>query len=171
MGGLVTFVGRSLAARGVRITRPQASDMLIRRERRHGFKLLVDRLRHRSPRLLLRPSVATVTLFEFWMHHDDLAGPTGLAHDVPPHLYEDEVIPILVRYQAARLPVDVCLTVGACDGDHEWAFGPGAGPQVGVRGPAGDLVRWLAGRAPLTDLAMTGPASQVQAVRTFVGRI
>ena len=91
---VLTFVLRSLAVRGVSgstasraaysaVARPEAVEMVMRCERRHGFETLIDRLRRPSPRLLLRPQVAPVTLFEFWMHHDDLAGPNGLAHAVP----------------------------------------------------------------------------------------
>jgi uncharacterized protein (TIGR03083 family) len=145
-GGVVTFLGRSLAARGIPVVNPKGIEKLIHRERRHSFEALVDRLCHLSPRLLLRPSMAPVTLFEFWMHHDDLTEPNGLEHGVPPHLYE--VIPSLVHCQSRRLPADGCLILGTSDGSHEWKFGPKAGPQVTVRGPADDLVRWLGGRAP-----------------------
>jgi hypothetical protein len=83
---VLTFVLRSLAVRGVSgstasraaysaVARPEAVEMVMRCERRHGFETLIDRLHRPSPRLLPRPQVAPVTLFEFWMHHDDLAGP------------------------------------------------------------------------------------------------
>jgi uncharacterized protein (TIGR03083 family) len=82
--GVLTFVLRSLAVRGVSAVHAMPGvEMVMRRERGHGFETLIDRLRRPSPRLLLRPQVAPVTLFEFWLHHDDLAGPNGLVHAVP----------------------------------------------------------------------------------------
>ena len=93
--GVLTFVLRSLVVRGVTGRFPEAVEMVMRCERRHGFETLIDRLRRPSPRLLLRPQVAPVTLFEFWTHHDDLAGPNGLAHAVPATLAG--LIPVLLR--------------------------------------------------------------------------
>jgi uncharacterized protein (TIGR03085 family) len=168
-GGVVTFLGRSLATRGIPIADPKGIERLIRRERRHGFDALVDCLRCPLPCLLLRPRIAPLTLFEYWMHHDDLAGPNGLERDAPAHLYES--IPPLARYQSTRLPADVCVAIETSDGRHQWAFGPQDRARVDVCGSVADLVRWLAGRAPLTRLAMTGPDDRLRAVRAFTGRV
>lgn len=168
-GGVVVFLGRSLAIRGIQVDDPKGIEKLILRERRHGYGALVDRLRRQPPRLLLRPSIAAVTLFELWMHHDDLAGPNGLDHDVPAHLYE--VIPTLLRYQSRRLPAGVHLRVGTGAGGRQWSCGPKDGAQIGVRGSDGDLVRWLAGRAPVNRVIFDGPNHHLQAVRRFPGRL
>lgn len=168
-GGVVVFLARCLAVRGVVLTDPKGIERLIRRERRHGYGALLDRLRRPAPRLLMRHGIAAVTLFEVWMHHDDLAGPNGLSHDVPVHLHE--VIPTLVRYQARRLPAGVALAVSTDDGRHQWSFGSPTGARVTVTGADGDLVRWLAGRVPLTRIAVEGDEERLPAVRGFPGRI
>ena len=177
---VLTFVLRSLAVRGVSgstasraaysaVARPEAVEMVMRCERRHGFETLIDRLRRPSPRLLLRPQVAPVTLFEFWMHHDDLAGPNGLVHAVPATLAGG--IPFLLRYQVKQLPAGVRVTVRTSDGNHTWSVGPKSGPEVTLDGPAADLVRWLAGRRPLAEIRMAGPDAKVRALRAFAGRV
>jgi uncharacterized protein (TIGR03083 family) len=121
VAGALTFCVRALAARGVQFRpRPQVVDRLIGRERRAGYPSVIGRLRQRSPRLLVAPAVAASTLFEVWMHHDDLTTANGLAHGTPDHLAE--AIPSLMRYQAKRLPT-ARLIVRTTD-DHEWTLGP-----------------------------------------------
>jgi len=166
--GAPTFCVRVLAARGVQFhPRQQVADWVIGRERRAGYPAVIDRLRQRSPRLLLAPAVAASTLFEVWMHHDDLATANGLAHGTPEHL--GEAIPLLVRYQANRLPT-ARLIVRTTD-DHEWAFGPASGPSAVLTSPAADLVRWLAGRRPVAALNIEAEVAVADQLRTFVGKI
>lgn len=166
--GVPVFVVRTLAARGVRFAgRPEVADTVIRLQRRDGFEALIGRLRKPPPRLLRRPSVAALTLFEVWMHHDDLTGANGLAHAVPEHLAD--AIPWLVRYQAKRLPT-AQLTVCTKDGDR-WVLGSDAGPHLGLAGPTADLVRSLAGRRPLIPPNIEGDAPVAQQLGEFVGRI
>ncbi|WP_082408963.1 maleylpyruvate isomerase family mycothiol-dependent enzyme [Mycobacterium intracellulare] len=100
--GAPAFCVRVLAARGVQFRpKPQVVKWAIRRECRDGYPALIHRLRQHSPRLLLTPAVAASTLFEVWMHHDDLATANHLTRGTPDHLAE--AIPWLVRYQASRL--------------------------------------------------------------------
>jgi uncharacterized protein (TIGR03083 family) len=170
LGGVLTFLGRSLAARGLSpAASPNAVESFIRRERGHGFEALIDRLRRPTPALLLRPQMAPVTLFEYWTHHDDLARPNGLTHDVPGTLAE--VIPSLLRYQAKQMPSDVRVTLCAGDCNQSWSTGPRSAPEVTLDGTSADLVRWLAGRCPLTELQTTGPDAQIRALRAFTGRV
>jgi uncharacterized protein (TIGR03083 family) len=158
-----------LAARLVQFhPRPQVVSWAIRRERRSGYSALIHRLRQRSPRLLLLArAVAAATLFEVWMHHDDLTAANGLAHGTPDHLAE--AIPWLVRYQASRLPT-ARLIVRTTD-NREWAFGPNAGPSAVLTGPDADLVRWLAGRRPLSALNIAAEAAVTDQLRAFAGEI
>lgn len=146
--GTLAFCIRVLAARGVQFNpQPQVIAAAINRERRDGYPALLARLRQRSPRLLLTPAVAASTLFEVSMHHDDLTTTHGLAHGAPDHLAL--AIPPLVRYQAKQLP-STRLIIRTTHG-HEWAFGPDVGGSSAVlSGRAADLIRWLAGRGPLT---------------------
>jgi uncharacterized protein (TIGR03085 family) len=166
--GTLAFGVRMLAARGVQFRpSPQLVSRTIRRERRGGYATLIHRLRQRSPRLLLTPAVATATLFEVWMHHDDLTRANDLTHGTPDHLCD--AIPFLMRYQAARLPT-TRLIVRTTD-DRQFTIGPVAGPTAVLTGPAGDLVRWLAGRPPRTAPNIEAQPAIVDQLRAFTGRI
>lgn len=167
--GTLAFCIRVLAARGVQFNpKPQVIAAAINRERRDGYPALLARLRQRSPRLLLTEAVAASTLFEVWMHHDDLTTTHGLAHGAPDHLAL--AIPPLVRYQAKQLP-STRLTIRTTHG-HEWAFGPDIrGPSAVLSGRAADLIRWLAGRGPLTALDVKATPAVVEQLQAFVGTI
>ena len=168
--GTLAFCIRVLAARGVQFNpKPQVIAAAISRERRVGYPALLARLRQRSPRLLLRPAVAASTLFEVWMHHDDLTTSHGLAHGAPDHLAL--AIPPLVRYQAKRLP-SARLTIRTIDG-HEWTFGPGTGDPSAVvlSGSAVDLIRWLSGRGTLTALDVEATPAAAEQLHAFTGTI
>lgn len=169
-GGLSTFLARALVVRGVAVPAPpRLVDFAIRRERRYAFVDLIARLRRPIPTLLLRQRVAAVTLFEYWTHHDDLLATGAVAHPAPPTLAE--AIPPLLRYQLTRLPAGVRVSVCAEDGDLNACVGPTQGPAVLVRGPCADLVRWLEGRCPRTEVTMTGPEPQLRALRAFEGHV
>lgn len=170
IGGVTTFVARSLVVRGISVAGPpQLVDSAIRLERRHGFAALIDRLRRPIPRLLLRPRVAPLALFEYWTHHDDLIALNDLAHAVPATLAE--VIPLLLRYQLKKLPAGIRLTVGTSDSNCRWSVGPESSPEVILEGASADLVRWLAGRGALAEIAVAGPDVHVQALRAFGGHV
>lgn len=170
IAGVTTFVARSLVVHGISVTGPpKLVDSAIRLERRHDFAALIDRLRRPMPRLLLRPRVAPLALFEYWTHHDDLIALNGTAHAAPTTLAE--VIPLLLRYQHKKLHAAIRLTVGTSDGTHRWSVGPKSGPEVILNGTSADLVRWLAGRGARTDIAMAGPDVHVQALRAFEGHV
>jgi uncharacterized protein (TIGR03083 family) len=147
--------------------KPQLVNTAIGREQQHGYSAVIGRLRRRCPRLLLAPAVAASTLFEVWMHHDDLTTANGLAHGTPDHLAE--AIPPLMRYQAKRLP-KAQLIVRTPD-NHEWRFGSHDAPTAVISGPATELVRWLAGRRSPVSLHIDADDVIADQLRTFVGRI
>lgn len=96
-GGVTTFLARSPVAQGISVTGTlKMVDTALRLERRHGFAALIDRLRRPMPRLLLRPRVAPLTMFEHWTHHDDLIGVDNGSHAVP------GTPPDLVRWLSGR---------------------------------------------------------------------
>lgn len=168
--GTLAFGIRVLAARGVQFNpNPQVIAAAIKRERRDGYPALLARLRRRSPRLLLAPAVAASTLFEVWMHHDDLTTSHGLLHDTPDHLAL--AIPPLVRYQTKRLP-STRLMIRTTDG-REWTFVPDIGEpsSVVISGGANDLIRWLSGRGPLAALDVDATPAVAEQLQTFVGTI
>jgi uncharacterized protein (TIGR03083 family) len=167
--GTLAFCIRVLAARGVQFhPKAQVVASAIRRERRVGYPAVIARLRQRSPRLLLVPAVAASTLFEVWMHHDDLATTNGLAHGAPDHLAE--AIPSLMRYRARHLPAASRLIVRTTDG-YEWRFGPNGGPSAVLAGSAADLIRWLAGRGPISTLDVEADPAVADQLHAFVGNI
>ena len=151
-GGVATFLGRSLVARGVRLNDRAGglADRAIKRERRRGFDALVDRLRRPSPTLLLRPKLRTVGLFEVWTHHEDVAQPNGIPHEERGGL--EDVIGWLLSYHAKLLPP---LRLRSSTG-REWTCGAWNEGDALVAGSTGDLVRWLAGRPVLGELDTAG---------------
>lgn len=166
--GVLAFCVRALAARGVQLSpRAEVADWVIRRQRRIGYPALIARLRKPSPRLLLAPKMATFSLFEVWMHHDDLATANGRTHAIPEHLAE--ALPWLARYQTHRLPT-VRLVLRTTD-NREWTFGPDTGPVVIVGAPAADLVRWLAGRHPQSTVNIQADTALAAQIHAFAGRI
>ena len=168
--GTITFCIRVVAARGVRF-RPKAQlvSYAINRERRGGYPALLARIRRRSPPLLLTSAVAALTLFEVWTHHDDLAAANGLDHGAPERLAL--AIPPLMRYHAALLP-SARFVVRTTNG-HQWTFDPDGGDlgTVELSGFTADLVRWLAGRAPLSVLDVKGAPAVVDQLHAFAGTI
>lgn len=166
--GVLAFCVRALAARGVQFSpRTELARWVIRRQRRIGYHALIAGLREPSPPLLLAPKMVTFSLFEVWMHHDDLATTNGLTHAVPEHLAE--AIPWLVRYQARRLP-SVRLVLRTTS-NREWAFGPDTGPVAMVSASTTDLVRWLDGRRPFTTLSIQADTAIAAQIHAFTGRV
>jgi hypothetical protein len=103
------------------------------------------------------------------MHHDDLATANGLAHGAPGHLAE--AIPSLMRYQAKHLPTVGRLIIRTTD-HHEWAFEPDSGGSSAVlTGPTADLIRWLAGRGPISALNVDAEPAVADQLHAFVGNI
>ncbi|WP_125079160.1 maleylpyruvate isomerase family mycothiol-dependent enzyme [Mycobacterium sp. P7213] len=170
LGGFSTFIARSLVARGIAVPAPpRLVEFAIRREHRYGFTELIDRLRQPLPRLLLRSRVAPLTLFEYWTHHDDLAAANGADHPAPESLRQ--AIAPLLRYQHAKLPAGTTIRASTDAGDVLAYVGPRTHQAVLVHGTPANLVRWLAGRQARADVELTGPAAQVQGLRTFAGNI
>lgn len=166
--GVPAFCIRTLADRGVQFRpQPRLVNRVIGRERRDGYPALVRRLRQRPPLLLLATPVAASSLFEVWMHHDDLAAANDLPRSAPEHL--GAAIPSLVRYQAQRLPTAqlVIRTTENC----EWVFGPEGGPRAELTGHTADFVRWRAGRQPMGALTINAEAAVAAELHRFVGTI
>ena len=107
LAGVPTFVGRSLVARGVRLNdvAGRAADRAVERNRRRGFDWALDVLRSPIPRLLRRPSVAPIGLFEVYAHHEDVLRVPGVdvRRSAPPPAELDAVLTWLRRYHGRRL--------------------------------------------------------------------
>jgi uncharacterized protein (TIGR03083 family) len=121
-GGLTTFLGRSLVARGVRLNDrvpSSAATRAIGAVRRGGDAAVLADLRSRSPALLTRPSVAHIGIFEVWTHHEDIRAANGLERRPAPEARE-RILTWLTRYQ--RTEADTAAS------------------------DAAELILWLAGR-------------------------
>lgn len=93
------------------------------RDRRRDFQDAVAAVRNGPPRLLVRPRAAPVSLFEVWLHHDDLRRANGLS---PP----DEV-------KSLHLAVNFALRYQRSVLGHA---------EIDRSQSNADLLRWLAGR-------------------------
>jgi uncharacterized protein (TIGR03085 family) len=167
MAGVPTFEGRLVVQRfGWRLNemwrRPRAANALMWATKRHEFEWIVDRLRKDPPRLLLRPSVGVVGLFEIWGHREDLRRPNDRPSPGEPDLAP--VVPWLFRYQR-RFLSDTSLRVVADDG-REWTAG--TGPEAVIRGPLSEVVLWLGGRAGVARVELDG---EPDAVARLDGRL
>lgn len=125
--------------------------MLARQRRRHGFDWALDRLDRDPPRAHRIGRVGAVSLLEVWAHHED-----ARLRAVPPRPARSPslgaVVPILVRYQRRALEQHrVALETAG----RTW-FEPSAGDRVCVAGADADICGWLAGRAGLESLEVTG---------------
>lgn len=123
--GLVVFLGRFLVARGVRVNdlAGGATEWTIAYYGRRDFDATIRRLHEGVPRLLLRPSVAPVSLFEIWLHHDDVRRANGLGPSPEPESL-GEAVNFAVRYQRKAL------------GER----------AIDRSASNGELLRWLGGR-------------------------
>lgn len=123
--GLPVFLGRSLIARGVNLTNvgTRSNAKALARFRRKGFEEAVSWLRNAPPKILTHPRVAPVSLFEIWVHTDDLVQANGLTASPDP-VSLPEVLAVALRYQRKHL----------------------AGKAPNANASTGDQLRWLAGR-------------------------
>lgn len=156
LGGVPTFVGRTIVKRGLRVNdvAGRFADRGLRASKRRGFDWAIEHLEQNPPRLLLRSSIAPIGLFEIFVHHEDVrrADP-GAQLRVVPHGLAD-VLPWLLRYHR-RLLQDVRLVVRTPVGDHA----EGTGAVVNIEGPVGEVVLWLAGRREASQAEATCDAA------------
>lgn len=170
--GVPVFAARLLVARGVDLrsfNRSRAIERSTARQRRRmaarGVDWLVDRFRRPPPGLFLRKSVAPVSLFEAWVHHEDVRRANGRRPDTArnyPALAE--CFDFLGRY--LRQGLEGTTVVVHADG-HVATLGSGP-DRVTVRGPVGEVVLWLAGRAAVAEVEVEGAMADVLAGRLDV---
>lgn len=163
LGGVPTFVGRTIVKRGLRVNdvTGKFADRGLWASKRRGFDWAIEHLEQNPPRLLLRSSVAPIGLFEIFVHHEDVrrADPGAQPRVVPYGLAD--ILPWLLRYHR-RLLQDVRLVVRTPAGDHA----EGIGAVVNIEGPVGEVVLWLAGRRGASQAEASGEsASTVPVLR------
>jgi hypothetical protein len=143
--GMPTFLGRSLVAGlGLRLNDAFKPIMAIdrRRFRRHGFEWALARLERPGPALLARASVLPVSIFEIFVHHEDVRRPNNIDRADPmPDLVGS--IEWLLRYHRRPLAnrgVRIVLSGGL------ELRGGGDADVMTVSGDPGEVLLWLAGR-------------------------
>ena len=137
--------------------------------RRHGFPGLVDLIRSGPPFGPMKvPAVRHLAnIVEFFVHHEDVRRPHGLAPRTDRPELDDELwgmlkrmAPFMVRKAGVkgvhlRLVRDTGAVVGAGGGDQE----------VTITGPAGELVLELYGRQSVAQVSYDGADDAVARVR------
>jgi uncharacterized protein (TIGR03083 family) len=127
-GGVVVYLGRRFVERGIRVNdrAGPAADRVLRYYRRRPFDSLVATIAAGPSRVFVRPSIAHVTLFEVWVHHDDLRRANGLPTTEPDSL--TATIDWALRYQRDALVTELDRSMSAAD-QLRWLTGrPAAQP-------------------------------------------
>jgi uncharacterized protein (TIGR03085 family) len=137
--------------------------------RRHGYQGLIDLVRSGPPFGPMKiPQVrALANLVEFFVHHEDVRRPAGLAPrtdrpDLDDGLWSTlgHMAPLMVR----KAGVSGVRVVLRRDNGQEHAAGKGDDTVV-ISGPAGELVLELYGRRSVAQVAYAGPDGAVARVR------
>jgi uncharacterized protein (TIGR03085 family) len=163
LAGVPALLARGLVVRtGLRLTEP------YRRSARLGALLdgpprswewSLDRLHRPPPRAVLRPRIAPITLWEHFVHHEDIRRPAGRARTSRPEL--SGVLRWLLQYYARRLR-GVSLRLVDEHGRERRA---GNGSEVAVAGPLEEIVLWLSGRHVTATVDVTGDRRVIGALQ------
>jgi uncharacterized protein (TIGR03085 family) len=121
-----------------------------------GWDWLLGRLDGGPPRAFGLRLIAEVRLVEEWIHHEDVRRGNG----EPPRSMDDSLAEALLAgglaisrfevFAASRHGIDVILPDGS-------SYSVGAGePMARVRGDAGEVTLWLAGRGSAANVEVEG---------------
>lgn len=117
----------------------------------------LEMLEKPPPRAVLAPRIAPITLWEHFVHHEDVRRPAGRPRDAVPDL--EPVLEWIIRYN--RRALDRPLRIDT--GDAVRATGDGGRP-TNVRGTIAFVVMWLSGRdAP--GVEVDAPPSDIDSLR------
>jgi uncharacterized protein (TIGR03085 family) len=109
------------------------------------------RLEADPPAALTSGAVAPVTLWEYFVHHEDVRRRSDLPRTTWPDL--EAVIDWLMTYNRRRLERLGGVGVMAHDGP-DWSTRPA--PRLTVEGEQGELVLWLSGRGRAAQVTVHG---------------
>ena len=136
--------------------------------RRHGYQGLIDLIRTGPPfgPMKIAPVRYVANLVEYFVHHEDVRRPAGLAPrshrpDLDDALWSllGRMAPLMVRKAGVS---GVRVVVERPDGQQHAA---GKGDEVVIRGPVQELVLELYGRRSVAEVAYDGPEAAVARVR------
>lgn len=96
------------------------------------------RLDRPPPRALTSRYVAAITLWEHFVHHEDVRRPNGIEREHTPML--EPVLEWIVAYNGHRIERTMRLVTP----NSVRSFG--TGPEVTMEGSLPDLILWLSGR-------------------------
>ena len=167
--GVFVFPARLLVARGIDLRRFNSGGAVERattrqreRMKARGFEWVLRRLEAPPPWLFLRSAVAPLSLFEVWVHHEDVRRANGRPRD-PARDYPAlrECFGFLDRYQ--RKGLRGATVVVDPEGDPVTL---GSGPRrVTLHGPVSEAVLWLAGRHLAAEVEVDGDDDVAVAAR------
>ncbi|MBW3537431.1 MAG: maleylpyruvate isomerase family mycothiol-dependent enzyme [Actinobacteria bacterium] len=153
--GLGSWAARRLVlATGLRLTaiyldRPAVAALVNAGPR--DWVRCITRLERDPPTLLVADAVAGVTLWEHFVHHEDVRRPSDVQRTSSPNLMP--VIEWLMTYNRRRLERLGGARIVA-NGEHQWSTRPA--PAVTVEGPPSELVLWLSGRGRAAQVTLRG---------------
>lgn len=159
-GGLPAFLARSaVQLTGLRFTavyrdRPRLSVLVNGRTKPWSKSLEI--LARPAPDFVVRARVAPITLWELFVHHEDVRRPNALPREQVPNL--DPVINWLVAYNVRRLPIDVRVQ------NRGGTTLIQAGDRITIEGSTSEAVLWLSGRDG-GDLQFDGPPTEIDQLR------
>jgi len=144
IAGLPAVVARAVVMRtGLRLTEPylhSARLAALVNGPPHAWAWSLQRLNRPPPAAVLRSLVAPITLWEHFVHHEDVRRPNHRPRTSTPEL--SVTVPWLLRYNRSRLG-GASLRIVSKEG-REWQIGIGS--EVVVAGALPELVLWLSGR-------------------------
>lgn len=152
---------RIIVATGWRLTagyldRPLAAALV--NVGRRDWNVCLRRLDRAPPRPVMTPSIATITLWEHVVHHEDIRRPANVARNSWPDL--SPVIDWLMSYNGRRLETHGIRLV-ATDGGEWSTHSP---PRVSIHGALSELVLWLSGRGAAADIETSGDSADLAAI-------
>jgi uncharacterized protein (TIGR03085 family) len=154
LAGLPAFLARGLVARtGLRLNelhRRSAPLAALVNGPSRPWASSLKRLDRPPPAAVLRPSIAPITLWEHFVHHEDIRRPNNVPRVSSPEL--SATVPWLLRYNRSRLR-GASLRVVSSEGT-EWRVGHGR--EVVLAGALSELVLWLSGRHESAEVEVRG---------------
>lgn len=128
----------NIRASGMFLDRPALASLASAYGR--PWKQSLDRLAQPPPSLLVRRNIAPITLWEYFVHHEDVRRANG-----GPRLEMPDLHPVLcwiLRYNGRCLDRAVTIHTG------QGPIRAGSGAPLAVSGDLADVVLWLSGRQP-----------------------
>jgi uncharacterized protein (TIGR03085 family) len=148
----VQLTGRRLSA--AYLDRPRVSLLVNGRRKPWGKSLTI--LRRPLPDAVVRARIAPITLWEYFVHHEDVRRRNDLRRAGWPNL--EQVLDWILKYNARRIPVDVQLE------QSDGAATIQINRRITIAGPTPEVVLWLSGRQS-SDVEVEGPQQELDRLR------